>query len=148
MIGASGATKEFGGGDTTPPIGNIIKIKSVKNKVGAPFRETEVALMYDTGIDKIGDIFTMADRLGCFTKRGSWYDWVDSTGNVAILGNGSVAAKNTIRESKLIQDQLRAAIYNVLNPVDTKEAVVILPPVKEAKVAMPPKSPLTLNGKG
>lgn len=118
LITAGGGTKEFGDGDKTPPIGNLIKVKAVKNKVGTPFREAEIALLYDSGIDRVGDIVSFADRLGVFSKRGSWFDFVDDSGKVVILGNGGAAAKETVRASKDLQRQIQAAIYNKLNPVN------------------------------
>src|SRR5712672_699453 len=41
-------------------IGNKVKIKAVKNKVSAPFRETEVDLLFDKGFDTDGSLFDPA----------------------------------------------------------------------------------------
>ena len=115
MIGESGNIKEFKGGDTSVPIGNVLKIKVVKNKVAAPFRETELHLLYETGIDRIGDMITFADKIGVFSKRGSWID-VKLDGVTTELGNGIAQAKANLKASKDLQAILSAAIYNVTNP--------------------------------
>jgi recombination protein RecA len=119
MIGEGGAVKEFQGGDKSVPIGNIIKIKSVKNKVAAPFRETEVRLLYDSGLDRVADMVSFADKIGVFTKRGSWIDLVtgDKGDETTItLGNGVVAASERVKEDEKVQAIIRARVWEILNP--------------------------------
>jgi len=56
-------------------IGARTKIKVVKNKVGAPYRETEVDLIYGEGFSKEGDLLDLAVAHGIIEKSGAWYSW-------------------------------------------------------------------------
>ena len=62
-------------GATNEPIGAETKVKIVKNKVSAPFREFVVDLMYGKGIQKESEIVNLAEQAGIFEKSGSWYSY-------------------------------------------------------------------------
>ena len=53
--------------------GAMTKIKIVKNKVAAPFRETEVPLVYGSGFSQITDLINLGVKHGVVEKSGSWY---------------------------------------------------------------------------
>lgn len=57
------------------PIGAETKVKIVKNKVSAPFREIMVDLIYGKGIQKESEIINLAEQAGIFEKSGSWYSY-------------------------------------------------------------------------
>ena len=56
-------------------VGNKIKIKVVKNKVAAPFKETEVDLLFDSGFDSLGSLIDPAIKYGLISKGGAWYTY-------------------------------------------------------------------------
>jgi recombination protein RecA len=56
-------------------VSNRVKIKAVKNKVGAPFRDCEVDLVYGKGFDKVGSYFDAAVAKGIVDKSGAWYSY-------------------------------------------------------------------------
>lgn len=74
------------------------RIKVVKNKVGAPFRQAEFDLEYGRGISVEGDALDLALENGLVTKRGSWFDF-KSGDDVVELGNGRDAAKRFLAEN-------------------------------------------------
>lgn len=90
-------------------IGNRVRVKVVKNKCAAPFRQAEFDLMYGTGISREGNILDMGVEEGIVTKSGAWYTY-----EAERLGQGREAAKETLVENpdlrREIENKVRASI--------------------------------------
>ena len=56
-------------------VGAETRVKIVKNKVSAPFREINVDLIYGKGIQKESELVNMAEVAGIIEKAGSWYSY-------------------------------------------------------------------------
>jgi recombination protein RecA len=54
-------------------IGSEVKVKVVKNKLAAPFREAEFEILYGTGVNRPGELIDTAEKLGVLEKSGTWY---------------------------------------------------------------------------
>ena len=54
-------------------IGNVARIKIVKNKVAPPFREVEVDILYGKGMDRYSSLIAAAVEKGFIQKAGAWY---------------------------------------------------------------------------
>lgn len=52
-----------------------VKVRVKKNKIAAPFRETELFLQFGKGFDIIGDLLETAIDLGIIKKSGGWYEY-------------------------------------------------------------------------
>ena len=77
-------------------IGSRTRIKVVKNKLAAPFRQAEFDIMYDgTGISAAGNLIDHGIRFGLVEKSGSWFSL--SSGDR--LGQGREAARATINQN-------------------------------------------------
>ena len=74
-------------------VGNRTKVKVVKNKMAAPFREVEFDILYGQGISRSGDILDMAAEAGIVEKAGAWYSYKGER-----IGQGREAAKAFIEE--------------------------------------------------
>ena len=78
----------------TEVVGNRVRVKVVKNKVSAPFKQAEFDIMYGEGISKEGCILDMAVDAEIVQKSGSWYTYGGER-----LGQGRDAAKQFLKEN-------------------------------------------------
>lgn len=56
-------------------IGNVTKIKVVKNKVAPPFKVAQVELMYGQGISRVSEVIDLGVETDIIQKSGAWYDY-------------------------------------------------------------------------
>src|SRR5579863_9716675 len=61
--------------DGETAIGNRTKIKIVKNKIAAPFREVQVDILYGKGISRESDVLDLGVQQALIEKSGSWYSY-------------------------------------------------------------------------
>jgi len=85
-------------------IGNRTKIKVVKNKVAAPFREVEVDILYGQGISREGDLLDVAAEQGIIEKSGSWFSFEGER-----MGQGRDNARLYLKEHPELRDKLDTA---------------------------------------
>lgn len=86
-------------------MGGRIRVKVVKNKVAAPFRQTEFDLMYNEGISREGEIIALGEKMGIMTKSGTSYAY----GEVK-LGRGYDATRQFLRENKDVAEEILSKI--------------------------------------
>ena len=90
-------------------VGSRTRVKVVKNKVSAPFREAEFDVMYGTGISKEGDVLDLGADSEIIQKSGTWFTY-----GTERLGQGRENAKNYLREHpetmKKIDGEVRAKL--------------------------------------
>jgi recombination protein RecA len=86
-------------------VGNRTRIKVVKNKVAAPFREAEVDILYGHGISREGDLIDFGADRGIVEKSGSWFSFEGER-----LGQGRDNARTHLKENREIADRLEASI--------------------------------------
>ena len=89
--------------------GNRVRVKVVKNKVGAPYRTAEFDLMYNEGITKEGELLALGERYDLVEKKGASYTYGDEK-----LGRGYDAARTTLKENKELMDDLEQEIREKL----------------------------------
>jgi recombination protein RecA len=101
-------------------MGNRTKIKVVKNKVAAPFREVEVDILYGQGISREGDLLDLGATHEVVEKSGSWFSYAGER-----LGQGRENARLFLKEHTEVRDKLDTAVRQKLGLTET-------PPVKPA----------------
>lgn len=86
-------------------IGNYVKIKTIKNKLASPFKEFEVAFLYDKGFDAENDLIDTAIEKGIIVKAGSWFSYGDER-----IGQGRNNVKDWLDKNKeLITEKVKNA---------------------------------------
>ena len=56
-------------------IGNVARVKVVKNKLAPPFKQTKITILFGKGIDHWGDVVDMAVEKGLIEKSGAWFKY-------------------------------------------------------------------------
>ncbi|HWR52853.1 MAG TPA: recombinase RecA [Bryobacteraceae bacterium] len=85
--------------------GNRTRVKIVKNKVAAPFREAEFDIMYGQGISREGDLVDVGVAQNMVEKSGSWYSYKGDR-----IGQGRENARQFMRANPDIADRLEAEL--------------------------------------
>jgi recombination protein RecA len=90
--------------DGEVPVGARTKFKIVKNKVGAPFRETEVTLLFASGYDVAGNLIEAASESGVVEKAGAWYSYAGER-----IGQGVLKASEFLNDNPELYEKIYAA---------------------------------------
>src|SRR5438309_1495239 len=90
-------------GDTV--VGSRTKIKVVKNKTAAPFREAEFDIMYGEGISRMGDLLDIGALHNIVEKSGAWFSYKGER-----IGQGRENARNFLKENTDIAVKLEAEV--------------------------------------
>ncbi|MDD2961864.1 MAG: recombinase RecA [Muribaculaceae bacterium] len=93
-------------------LGNLVRVKVVKNKVAPPFRKAEFEIMFGEGISRIGEIVDLGVNYGIVKKSGSWFSYDDTK-----LGQGRDAAKKIIADNPELAEEISQKITEAMkNP--------------------------------
>ena len=91
-------------------LGNLTKVKVVKNKVAPPFRRAEFDIMFGEGISKVGEIIDLGVEYGIIQKSGSWFSYDGQK-----LAQGRDAAKSLLKDNPELCDELEAKIKQAIS---------------------------------
>ncbi len=113
-----GAVKE---GDVV--VGSRTKVKVVKNKVAAPFRDAEFDILYGEGISREGDALDLAVTHGIVDKSGAWYSFQGER-----IGQGRENVRAFLKENKDVFARVDGELRKKLGIAAASVAVEV-PPV-------------------
>lgn len=85
--------------------GNRTKVKIVKNKLAAPFKEAEFDIMYAEGISNAGSVLDLGIEAKILEQKGAWISYKGS-----LIGQGREAARKFLIETPAISQEIEAAI--------------------------------------
>ena len=91
-------------------VGSRTRVKVVKNKVAAPFRQTEFDILYGEGISRQGELLALGEKYKILLKAGSSYAYTDSAGVDHKLGRGYDAARTFLKQNAEVQADLMEQI--------------------------------------
>ena len=110
-------------------VGSRTRVKIVKNKVAAPFRESEFDILYGEGISREGDLLDLAVNNNIVEKSGSWFSYKGER-----IGQGRENARAFLKENKDTLAKIDAEVRKTLG------LVVSAAPVAAAQAAAAPAS--------
>jgi recombination protein RecA len=96
--------------------GNRTRVKVVKNKVAAPFREAEFDILYGEGISREADLLDVGAQHGLVEKSGSWFSYKGER-----IGQGRDNARQFLRDNPEMRSRLDADLRTALGLVISPE---------------------------
>lgn len=93
--------------DQNDVTGNRVRVKVVKNKVAAPFREAEFDIIFNEGVSILGEIIDIGSDKGVVDKAGAWFSFKGER-----IGQGREGAKNFLRENPEMAREIRSLIMD------------------------------------
>ena len=96
-------------------VGNRTKVKVVKNKLAAPFREAEFDIIYGEGISREGDLMDLGVAHNVIEKSGSWFSYKGER-----IGQGRENAKQFLKDNTDIRQQLETEVRKHLGLINPK----------------------------
>ena len=111
-------------------VGSRTKVKVVKNKVAAPFREAEFDIMYGEGISREGDLLDLAVNNNIVEKSGSWFSYKNER-----IGQGRENARQFLKDNKDTTARIEGEVRKTLG---LTPSVATPAPETQSKVATMP----------
>ncbi|MFZ0912764.1 MAG: recombinase RecA [Candidatus Korobacteraceae bacterium] len=117
-------------------IGSRTRVKIVKNKTAAPFREAEFDMMYGEGISREGDLLDLAVNGNLVEKSGSWFSYKGER-----IGQGRENAKQFLKENKDIAAKIETDVRESLGLISVEDKAQAAAANAEAAPSATPKGP-------
>ncbi|GAA4960641.1 recombinase RecA [Uniformispora flossi] len=95
--------------DGTEAVGNRTRVKVVKNKMAAPFKQAEFDILYGVGISREGGLIDMGVEHGFIRKAGAWYTYEGDQ-----LGQGKENARNFLKDNPDLANEIEKKIKEKL----------------------------------
>lgn len=90
-------------------IGSETKVKVVKNKMAAPFKQAEFNIIYNEGISKESEMIDLGVKCGIVQKSGAWFAY-----NGEKIGQGKVNAAKYLKENEAVANEIEKLIREQL----------------------------------
>ena len=111
-------------------IGSRTKVKVVKNKTAAPFREAEFDILYGEGISREGDLIDQAVERNIIEKSGSWFSYKGER-----IGQGRENARQFLKDNRDIYAKIETDLKKELGLTRIPEVPAPTPAAPEQKAA-------------
>nr|WP_264371342.1 recombinase RecA [Photobacterium damselae] len=90
-------------------VGNETRIKVVKNKIAAPFKQAETQILYGQGFNRVGELIDLGVKQKLIEKAGAWYSYKGDK-----IGQGKANAGKFLTENPAIADEIEKQIRELL----------------------------------
>ena len=94
-------------------VGNETRVKVVKNKVSPPFKQAEFQILYNKGINRLGEIIDKGVELDIIEKAGAWYSY-----NGEKVGQGKSKSIEFLEENKKLLNAIEKQVIEAINKED------------------------------
>ena len=94
-------------------VGNETRVKVVKNKVSPPFRQAEFQILYNKGINRLGEIIDKGVELDIIEKAGAWYSY-----NGEKIGQGKSKSIEFLEENKKLLNAIEKQVVEAINKAE------------------------------
>ena len=94
-------------------VGNETRVKVVKNKVSPPFKQAEFQILYNKGINRLGEIIDKGVELDIIEKAGAWYSY-----NGEKIGQGKSKSIEFLEENKKLLNAIEKQVVEAINKED------------------------------
>lgn len=91
--------------DKDEVVGNLTRVKVVKNKVSPPFKTVDFDILYGKGISKEGELIDMGIKAGVVEKSGSWFNYGDQR-----IGQGKENARQYLKDNPKVSADIEQKI--------------------------------------
>src|SRR5918998_2073156 len=95
--------------DKEDVVGSHVRVKVVKNKVAAPFKQAEFDIMYAEGISHASLVLDIAAEAGIIEKSGAWYAYKGQK-----IGQGRENAKMFLKDNVALMAEVEEKVKGVL----------------------------------
>jgi len=90
-------------------VGNETRVKVVKNKVSPPFKQAEFQIIYNKGINRLGELIDLASDADIIEKSGAWYSY-----NGERIGQGKANAVEFLHENSKLAEKIEKEAIQAL----------------------------------
>ncbi|MCE9628409.1 MAG: recombinase RecA [Candidatus Vogelbacteria bacterium] len=87
-------------------VGGRVRVKVVKNKVAAPFKQAEFDVLYNEGISPEGEVLALGEKYGIVKKAGASYSYTPEGKDEVKLGRGYDAARTFVKADPKLKNEL------------------------------------------
>ena len=96
--------------DGDEAVGNETRVKVVKNKVSPPFKQAEFQILYNKGINRLGELIDKGADLDIIEKAGAWYSY-----NGEKIGQGKANSIEFLEQNPKLLKTIEKQIIDAIN---------------------------------
>ena len=99
--------------DGDEAVGNETRVKVVKNKVSPPFKQAEFQILYNKGINRLGELIDKGSELDIIEKAGAWYSY-----NGEKIGQGKANSIEFLQENPKLLETIEKQVMEAIHKED------------------------------